>query len=71
MKPEENEAHPEADSFEEDVVHAAGDRNAFVPVPRMTLDEILEQAAKDGAAEPQVRKDPVTGISVVDYSELL
>jgi|GEM_PF-1172420 len=45
--------------------------SAFVPVQRMTLEEILDQAVKSGNPEPPVMKDPVTGTSLVDFSDLL
>jgi hypothetical protein len=42
----------------------------FVPVERATLNEILDQAKKDGD-EPDVIKDDTTGITIVDYSRII
>jgi len=61
VQPDENE--PETDGQQEG--------NTFVPVQRMTLEEILDQAVKSGNPEPPVMKDPVTGTSLVDFSDLL
>jgi hypothetical protein len=42
----------------------------FAPVERMTRQEILEQARSAGS-DPKVLRDDVTGIDIIDYSELL
>lgn len=42
----------------------------FVPVEHATLDELLDQAKKNGD-EPDVSKDEATGITIVDYSGVL
>ena len=44
--------------------------NQFVAARRFTLDEILDQARKRGG-EPKVSKDDVSGVSIVDYSDLI
>ena len=46
------------------------DGEGIIPVERLTLEEIVEQVRRSGA-EPTVRKDPVTGIDIVDLSEVL
>ena len=42
----------------------------FAPVERMTRQEIIEQA-KSGGNEPKIQRDEVTGIDIIDYSDLL
>ncbi|MCR5293640.1 MAG: hypothetical protein K6E30_00480 [Lachnospiraceae bacterium] len=46
------------------------DGDMIIPVERLTLEEIVEQVKRSGA-EPSVRRDPVTGIEIVDLSEIL
>ena len=46
------------------------DPDHFVPVSRLTLDELLEQAENNGD-EPEVREDEATGITTVDYSKVI
>lgn len=58
-------AEPVEEPAEEPV---EGDR--IMPVERLTLEEIVEQVKRSGA-EPTVRRDPVTGIDIVDLSEIL
>lgn len=42
----------------------------FAPVERMTRQEIIEQA-RTGGSEPKIQRDEVTGIDIIDYSDLL
>lgn len=42
----------------------------FTPVERMTRQEIIEQA-RMGGNEPKIQRDEVTGIEIIDYSDLL
>ena len=42
----------------------------FAPVERMTRQEIIEQA-RTGGNEPKIQRDEVTGIDIIDYSDLL
>ena len=42
----------------------------FAPVERMTRQEIIEQA-RSGGNEPKIQRDEVTGIDIIDYSDLL
>ena len=42
----------------------------FVPVARPTMEEILRVAERSGQ-EPVVMKEPVTGLTYVDYSDIL
>ena len=42
----------------------------FAPVERMSRQEIIDQA-KSGGSEPKIRRDDVTGIDIIDYSEFL
>ena len=42
----------------------------FAPVERMTRQEIIEQA-KTGGNDPKIHRDEVTGIDIIDYSDLL
>lgn len=42
----------------------------FAPVERMTRQEIIEQA-RSGGNEPKIQRDEVTGIDIIDYSNLL
>ena len=44
--------------------------NQFIAARRFSLDEILDQARKRGA-EPKITKDDVSGVSIVDYSDLI
>lgn len=44
--------------------------NQFVAVDRLTLEEILEQARKNGG-EPEVNRDDISGVNIVDYSKLI
>lgn len=59
------------DNLKEDEPEPVDDsKREFTPVEHATLDELLEQAKKDGE-EPEVRKDDATGITFVDYSDEL
>lgn len=59
------------DDLKEDEPEPVDDSNReFTPVEHATLDELLEQAKKDGE-EPEVHKDDATGITFVDYSDEL
>ena len=53
---------------------AAGGANEyperFAPVERMTRQEIIDQA-RTGGNEPKIQRDEVTGIDIIDYSDLL
>ena len=51
-------------------VGANEDPERFAPVERMTRQEIIEQA-KSGGSEPKIQRDEVTGIDIIDYSDLL
>lgn len=62
------EAVQDVPEEEPEELPADGDR--IMPVERLTLEEIVEQVKRSGA-EPTVRRDPVTGIDVVDLSEVL
>ena len=62
------EAAQDVPEEEPEELPADGDR--IMPVERLTLEEIVEQVKRSGA-EPTVRRDPVTGIDVVDLSEVL
>lgn len=42
----------------------------FAPVERMSRQEIIDQAKSSGS-EPKIRRDDVTGIDIIDYSEFL
>lgn len=42
----------------------------FAPVERMTRQEILTEA-KSGGSDPKVLRDDVTGIDIIDFSDLL
>ena len=42
----------------------------FAPVERMTRQEIIE-LARTGGNEPKIQRDEVTGIDIIDYSDLL
>lgn len=44
--------------------------NQFIAARRFSLEEILDQARKRGA-EPKIKKDDVSGVSIVDYSDLI
>ena len=44
--------------------------NQFIAARRFSLNEILDQARKRGA-EPKITKDDVSGVSIVDYSDLI
>lgn len=46
------------------------DDGRFVPVSRMTLDELMEEAGKNGVT-PKVIKDPNTNVTLLDYTDLL
>lgn len=59
QKPADEEPEPEDEEPEQ-----------FVPVEHATLDELLDQAKKNGD-EPDVSKDDATGITIVDYSGTL
>ncbi len=59
---EQTEIVTESESTEEDAT--------FTPIPRLTLEELKEQAEKNGE-EPNVIKDPTTGITLLDYSDLI
>lgn len=59
---EQTEPVVEPESAEDDV--------SFTPIPRLTLEELKEQAEKNGE-EPNVIKDPTTGITLLDYSDLI
>ena len=52
----------------EEAEHVSGD--VFVPIERATLEEIMEQVKKDGD-NVTVTKDEITGITIVDYSEVI
>lgn len=49
---------------------ASSDDGRFVPVSRLTLEELKEQAEKNGE-DPLLIKDPTTGVTLLDYSDLL
>ena len=44
--------------------------NQFIAARRFSLEEILDQARKRGA-DPKITKDNVSGVSIVDYSDLI
>ena len=44
--------------------------NQFIAARRFSLEEILDQAKKRGA-DPKITKDNVSGVSIVDYSDLI
>ena len=49
---------------------APQDPDHFTPVERPTLEEIVEQARKKGL-NPDIRRDSITNINLVDFSDLL
>ena len=68
---------PENDQYDErrylEEVQAeewSAEEDAFVPVARPSMEEIMKGAERSGS-EPEVTKDPYTGLTVVDYSDLL
>ena len=44
--------------------------NQFIAARRFSLEEILDQARQRGA-DPKITKDNVSGVSIVDYSDLI
>jgi len=44
--------------------------NTFIPVARPTLDELIEEAEKNGD-NPKLIKDTATGVMLVDYTDIL
>ncbi len=70
-EPEKEVVLPE--KTEEPVIEIAeekADEEGFLPVNRPTLDELLDQARRSGD-KPTVEKDEDTGITLVDYSDLI
>lgn len=61
---------PAEEELEEVPEEPADNGDRIMPVERLTLEEIVEQVKRSGA-EPTVRRDPVTGIDIVDLSEVL
>ncbi len=64
------EEAPEEEIPEDEPEEELADGERVIPVERLTLEEIVEQVKRSGA-EPTVRRDPVTGIDIVDLSEVL
>ncbi len=64
------EIFPKEESFLEEADEPDPDTDSFIPVSRPTLDELLKDVSEYGV-EAEVRKDNVTGISVVDYSNII
>ncbi len=64
------EEAPAEEVPEEEPEEELADGERIIPVERLTLEEIVEQVKRSGA-EPTVRRDPVTGIDIVDLSEVL
>lgn len=46
------------------------DADSFIPVSRLSAEELLEKA-KEAGEEPKVTKDEVTGVTILDYSDLI
>ena len=71
-EPFENEL--DGDSWNSFPARSSGSTNEyperFAPVERMTRQEIIEQA-RSGGNEPKIQRDEVTGIDIIDYSDLL
>ena len=65
-----DERQSEKVEFRDMPVERPYDPEHFVPVSRLTLDELLEQAGNNGD-EPEVREDEATGITTVDYSKVI
>lgn len=61
--PTEEEPEPEPEMIPDDP-------DSFIPVERKTLDELLDEAKQQGE-EAKVLKDETTGVSLVDFSDLL
>lgn len=59
-------------AFEEDfkVETDPEDPDRFVPVKRPSYDDILVKAEEDGL-DPEIEKDKISGVQIVDFSELL
>ncbi len=64
------EIFPKEESFLEEADEPDPDTDSFIPVSRPTLEELLKDVSEYGV-EAEVRKDNVTGISVVDYSNII
>ncbi len=58
------------DDTEDEAVDGEMQSEIVLAIPIRTLDEMLEEAYANGE-DPQVKKDPVTGIALVDYSSSL
>lgn len=69
-RPDQSNKRPEKVEFKDMPVERPYDPDHFVPVSRLTLDELLEQAENNGD-EPEVREDEATGITTVDYSKVI
>ena len=62
-------AAPVEEPAEEEELPAEDD-DSFLPVERATLDELLEQV-KESGEEPKMKKDGSTGITMIDFTDLI
>ncbi|MDD3338323.1 MAG: hypothetical protein PHS82_05625 [Lachnospiraceae bacterium] len=46
------------------------DPNSFIPIPRESLEALMAQAKADGD-EPEIVKDEQTGVTILDYSDII
>ena len=72
LNSDENPA-TEFEAFNEEDLEAETDPedpDRFVPVKRLSYEEILAKAEAEGL-DPEVEKDQVSGVQIVDFSELL
>ncbi len=71
IPPLEEEAAPAAQAAEQIGTETPDDGSRFRKVKRPTLEEIEEEVKEDGGTDADLKKDRNTGVTIVDYTELL